>query len=138
MIYVKLLTSTAKAPARSSEDAAGLDLFADEDAQVTALGPTLVSTGLAFELPEGHFGLVRERSSLAADGVFATAGIIDRDYRGEVKVVMNTMNLPYRISAGSRFAQLLVLPYSAEQVSVAPELSPTKRGTGGFGSTGNM
>lgn len=125
-------------PRYSSDAAAGADLHASE---ALLLGPgerAAVPTGIHLELPPGHVGLVWPRSGLALKhGIDTLAGVIDSDYRGELRVVLvNHGREPFRIETGDRVAQLLV--QRVERVSfVAGEgLSATGRGTGGFGSTG--
>ena len=100
----------------------------------------LVPTGIAVALPAGCCGLVLPRSGLAARhgvGVVNGPGLIDPNYRGEVKVVLiNHSSEPFSADAGDRIAQLLVVPFAAPVVEVVSELSATERGEGGFGSSG--
>jgi len=131
-------------PAYQTEHAAGLDLLAAvaDDAPVV-LEPgkyTLVATGLSIALPEGFEAQVRPRSGLAAKHgvtVLNAPGTIDADYRGEVAVLLiNHGSAAFTIRRGERIAQMVIAPVTqAELVSVIA-LSPTMRGTGGFGSTG--
>jgi len=131
-------------PAYQTEHAAGLDLLAAvaDDAPVV-LEPgkyTLVATGLSIALPEGFEAQVRPRSGLAAKHgvtVLNAPGTIDADYRGEVAVLLiNHGSAAFTIRRGERIAQMVIAPVAqAELVSVIA-LSPTMRGTGGFGSTG--
>ena len=123
-VSVKLLDPRAKRPAYGSPDAAGADLYVLTDGPVTiAPGETvLLHTGLAFAIPKGYVGLVCARSSLGAKKGLAPAnkvGIIDADYRGEVRV-----------------ARLLIVPYLTAEFIRTDELDTTQRGSGGFGSTG--
>jgi dUTP pyrophosphatase len=96
-----------------------------------------VATGISVEIPPGHVGLVWPRSGLAVrQGIDTLAGVIDSDYRGEVKVVLvNHGTEPFAIAAGDRIAQLLVQPVARVRFTRAA-LAPTGRGAGGFGSTG--
>ena len=124
-------------PAYGSAAAAGADLTAAEE---VTLGPgawASVGTGLHLEIPAGHVGLVWPRSGLAVRHAIDTlAGVIDSDYRGEVRVVLvNHGPEPFRIAVGDRVAQLLV--QRVERVAfVRAPLAGTARGTAGFGSTG--
>ena len=78
-----------------------------------------------------------QRSGLAVKGIDVGAGVIDQDFRGELHALMlNTTSTAFVLEAGSRVAQLLVLPCLAPEVEVVEELSSTERGSGGFGSTG--
>ena len=124
-------------PVYSSPAAAGADLKA---AEAVTIGPgerAAVGTGLRLEIPPGHVGLVWPRSGLAVrHGIDTLAGVIDSDYRGEVRVVLvNHGREAFAIAPGDRIAQLLV--QRVETVSfVRQDLDDTARGQGGFGSTG--
>ena len=134
------LTSTAITPTRGTPGAAGLDLYADEDALITSGAPVFVGTGIAVEIPEGYVGLVFIRSGLSKSGVGLTnsVGVIDSDYRGEIKLSMIYVagNGGHYIRARDRVAQLVVLPAPLFDLIEVDALAPTERGSGGFGSTG--
>ncbi len=141
-VAIKKLNPNAKLPAYGSEYAAGADLFACIEGEIT-IAPhrtVMVPTGLAMELPVGYAGFIYARSGLASKKGLAPAnkvGVVDCDYRGEVKVALhNHGEVPQEISAGERIAQLVVAPYVTAQFDEAGELSATVRGEGGFGSTG--
>ncbi len=127
------------APPRPGD--AGYDLFAIDDYQAAPGQRLLVATGLHLEIPPGHVGLVKDRSSVAAAGLHCLAGVIDSAYRGELKILLvNLGSESYVIQAGAKIAQLLVLPVYTAPVQYAAalsELSTTERGAGGFGSTGD-
>jgi dUTP pyrophosphatase len=133
----KKLRGDAIAPVYGSEQAAGLDLFSVEEMVLTPLTTTLVPTGLAVEIPVGNYGAMRARSSMFKRGILCD-GTIDADYRGEVFVMLhNTNTFPITIKKGDKVAQMIISPFRrAFFVHEAAELSDTKRGTGGFGSTG--
>ena len=147
---VKLLNPAAKPPVRGSSDAAGYDLHAfDEelqktDADTTPLGVVhahsraIVKTGISVAIPEGYYGRVAPRSGLAVKaGIDVGAGVIDRDYRGEVGVVLfNHSDKDFTYSNGDRIAQLILTAYASPAVTVVDNLDDTYRGSGGFGSTG--
>lgn len=144
IVKVKKLDDRAILPTYGSACAAGADLYAlvDEESLTIAAGETvLVSTGLSVEIPEGYVGLIYARSGLATKKGLAPAnkvGVIDSDYRGEVKVALfNQSGKEQTIAAGERVAQLVIAPYLAVEYQQAEELSDTARGAGGFGSTGN-
>ncbi len=129
-------------PARQSAHAAGVDLLAAVDAPVE-ISPgafARIPTGVAIALPEGHEAQVRPRSGLSAKhGLFLlnSPGTIDEDYRGEIAVlVANFGSTPFRVERGLRIAQLVVSPVARVEWREVPELPPTDRGAGGFGSTG--
>lgn len=132
------VTGTGAPPRYASDAAAGADLHAAES---LTLGPgerAAVATALHLELPPGHVGLVWPRSGLALKhGIDTLAGVVDSDYRGEVKVVLvNHGREPFRIEPGDRIAQLLVQRVERASFVPADVLSGTVRGTGGFGSSG--
>jgi deoxyuridine 5'-triphosphate nucleotidohydrolase len=127
------------APRRCSDLAAGIDLCADHGCVVPPGGSAvLVGTGVAFALPAGTVGIVKSRSSLAAKhDIEVGAGVIDADYRGEVRVLLrNFGRAPFEVSPGDRIGQLVVLPLHAGALVQADTLDETRRGAGGFGSTG--
>jgi dUTP pyrophosphatase len=131
-------------PAYQTAEAAGLDLLAAVAADAPlVLAPgarALVPTGLVVALPAGHEGQVRPRSGLAARHgvtVLNSPGTVDADYRGEVQVLLvNLGDAPFAIARGARIAQLVVAPVTRAVLVPVTTLSPTVRGTGGFGSTG--
>ena len=141
-IPVKLLRPGAKLPTFGSAEAAGADLYACLDADVTiAPGETaFISTGLAMELPRGFVGLIYARSGLACKRGLAPAnkvGVIDSDYRGEFIVALyNHGKEPQTVSHGERVAQLVITPVLVPSYMEVQELNDTQRGEGGFGSTG--
>ncbi|HLL54769.1 MAG TPA: dUTP diphosphatase [Myxococcaceae bacterium] len=129
-------------PAYQTELAAGMDLRADLDGEVT-LGPLerrAIPTGLALEIPPGYEGQVRPRSGLALKHGLTclnTPGTIDADYRGEVQVVLvNLSNEAFTVRRGDRIAQLVVAEVRRAQLTEVAELAGSPRGEGGFGSTG--
>ena len=138
MIKTKRLTNTATIPTRGSEKAAGLDLYADNEHTVLPNCVSVVPTGIAMAIPDGFVGLVWPRSGLACKhGVQTLAGVIDSDYRGEIKVALTTCTkTTVRIEQGDRVAQLLIMPVSMLQCVEVNSLDDTERGAAGFGSTG--
>ena len=141
-INIKKLTDTAVLPDRGSAYAAGYDLFADvaEALEIQPHQTVMIPTGLAMELPEGYWGGIFARSGLAAKESLRPAncvGVVDADYRGEVKVALHNDSAEVRkITPGQKVAQLVVVPFLSVEFDVVDELSDTVRGIGGFGSTG--
>ena len=141
-VKVKKLDERAVLPVYGSEAAAGADLYAVTDGDVTFLpGETkMIHTGLALEVPEGYAGLIYARSGLATKRGLAPAnkvGVVDSDYRGEVMVALHNHSGEARtVNSGDRIAQLVITPYITAVFEEKKELSPTARGAGGFGSTG--
>ena len=142
-VSIKKLNANATIPTYGSEYAAGADLYACLDGEVTIAPHTtvLIPTGIAMELPVGYAGLIYARSGLATKKGLAPAnkvGVVDCDYRGEVKVALhNHGEIPQTVSCGERIAQLVIAPYLTAQFVESEQLSETVRGEGGFGSTGS-
>lgn len=135
---IQLLTPEATIPTRGSEKSAGLDLHSAEDCTIEPRERKLVSTGIAVALPSNSYGRVAPRSGLAVKhGIDVLAGVVDEDYRGEVKVALiNLGTEPFVVSKGDRIAQLVIESISRPVVEVVESLEETARGAGGFGSTG--
>mgnify|MGYP001246086141 FL=1 len=134
----------ARLPTRGSEYAAGWDLYALEEYVVPFRKSVKLRTGLRVAIPVGYEGQVRARSSLGSMGLILphSIGTIDADYRGELFVLMTWIGEgeSYKVNAGERIAQLLISPIpevSFKEVSIE-QLGDTKRGDGGFGSTGRF
>lgn len=125
-------------PEYGSPGAAGADLRASEPLVILPGERAAVPTALRLEIPPGHVGLVWPRSGLAVrHGIDTLAGVIDSDYRGELKVVLvNHGAEPFPIAQGDRVAQLLVQPVQRVRFQAADDVADTDRGSGGFGSTG--
>ena len=142
-VSIRRLSERAIVPSYGSRNAAGADLYALIEGELT-LEPgqtALIHTGWALEIPEGYVGLVCARSGLATKKGLAPAnkvGVIDADYRGECMVPLhNHSAVPQTIADGERIAQLLIMPVAACEFVEADQLSDTQRGAGGFGSTGS-
>lgn len=141
-INIKKLNDNAIIPTYGSEYAAGADLYACIDDDLTILpGETrLIKTGLAIELPIGYAAFIYARSGLASKRGLAPAnkvGVVDCDYRGEIMVALhNHSNTEQVVAKGERIAQMVIAPYITAEFDVVDELSDTVRGAGGFGSTG--
>ena len=125
-------------PDYATAGAAGADLRARGAIEIPPGGRAAVPTGLRFQIPRGHVGLVWPRSGLAVrQGIDTLAGVIDSDYRGEVRVVLvNHGPAPFPIAPGDRIAQLLLQRVERAALVASHELEDTDRGGGGFGSTG--
>ena len=144
-IYV-LNESKNSDPRYQTDGAAGFDIASNEKRVVIYPGQIyVVSTGIRLAIPEGYEGQVRPRSSLGLKGAYIpnSPGTIDCDYRGEVKVILHNLSkVPLIIEQGDRIAQIII------KKSLRPKLvsldfdkwketvSETRRGAGGFGSTG--
>lgn len=137
-LKIKKLKPEAKLPSYAHPGDAGLDLCAAEVALIPAHTRAEISTGLAFEIPDGYVGLVWDKSGLAfKKGLTTMSGVLDAGYRGELKLlVYNTTDQDYSFNVGEKVAQLLIQPIERPEIAEADSLSETSRGEGGFGSTG--
>ncbi|MEG0546819.1 MAG: dUTP diphosphatase [Oscillospiraceae bacterium] len=142
-LKIKKLNENAVVPMRATSGSAGLDLCASiEKPILLECGDTaVIPTGLSIELPNENYGaFVFARSGLSVKhgiGLLNSVGVIDSDYRGEIMVgVINQKRESYEIKPNERIAQLVIMPVSNMPIAEVDETSDTKRGTGGFGSTG--
>ena len=141
-IRVKILREGALLPTYGSAEAAGADLYACLEEELTILpGQTaFVPTGIALEVPRGCAGLIYARSGLACKRGLAPAnkvGVVDSDYRGEIIVALHNHGaVPQTIENGERIAQFLITPVLTPVYETAETLSDTLRDQAGFGSTG--
>ena len=139
-IRVKLLRPGAKLPYRATELASGYDIYASLPDGPVTVGqvPVVIPTGLAMEVPEGLDAQFRPRSGLARQGVLATFGTLDADYRGEIMITLYTTapGIEHTVHDGDRIAQLVVVRLAPVDFQLAEHLSETARGAGGHGSTG--
>ena len=144
----------AKIPTRSHEFDGGLDLYAPNTTSVhgckytapiyghgyglVGVGQRVIDTGVHVEIPRGYVGLLRSRSgTMINDGIYAGEGTIDCGYTGSIKVkLFNTTPKDYKINAGDRIAQLVIVPCLLLDLELVDKLEETDRGDGGFGSTG--
>ena len=141
-IPVKILREGAKLPTYGSVEAAGADLYAclDSDVTVAPGGTAFIPTGFAMAVPKGCAGLIYARSGMACKRDLAPAnkvGVIDSDYRGEIIVALHNHGSEERIiSNGERIAQMIITPVLTPDYEMADSLEDTARGEGRFGSTG--
>lgn len=139
---IKLLNGRAVVPTYGSDQAAGADLYAaaDKDVYINPHSTEIIDTGIAAAIPDGYFGAIFARSGIASKQGLRPAncvGVIDSDYRGPIKVVLhNDTDITQMIQAGSRIAQLVIIPYKPVDFEIVDDLDETDRGEGGFGSTG--
>jgi dUTP pyrophosphatase len=142
-LNVTKLVPHAILPARSTPGAVGYDLFSIDNYVVLPGRRVVVSTGITVNLPPGTYGRIAPRSGLAVKhGLDTLAGVIDPDYTGEVKVVLQNLdvNQPFVIRPGYRIAQLILEQCLTPEVNEVPSECTglvTERGAAGFGSTGN-
>jgi dUTP pyrophosphatase len=137
-LKIKRLRQDAKIPQYAHPGDAGLDLYAVEDITFAPNERAAVPTGIAMEIPEGHVGLIWDKSGLSIKhGLKTLGGVVDSGYRGEVLVgIMNLSDAEYTIHKGEKVAQMIIQKKETIEVVEASELTETARGEGGFGSTG--
>lgn len=141
-VEIKKVKENAKMPTYGTANAAGADLYAciQENVTIEAHETKLVPTGLSFSIPEGYAGLIYARSGLASKRHLAPAnkvGVVDSDYRGEVLVALhNHSDEAQTIEPDERIAQFIITPYVKAEFLEVENLDDTERGDGGFGSTG--
>lgn len=141
-VKIQYLSPKAARPEYATDGSAGMDLTAamDQPVLLKVGGRAMIPTGIAIQIPQGYGGFVFPRSGLAYKKGISMAncvGVIDSDYTGEIKVVLhNISGHDYTVNPGDRVAQLVFLPVPQAELEEVDELEETRRGSGGFGSTG--
>ena len=137
-MFVKKLNNNAILPLKGSSGSAGYDVFSCEDKILLPKTRSLISTGISISIDAKDFYIrIAPRSGMAVKGIDVGAGVVELDYRGEVKVLLiNNSDSKYAIGYGDRIAQLIIEKIYMLDVINASELDETDRGSGGFGSTG--
>ncbi len=141
-VNLKKLNRNAIIPTRGSVSSAGYDLYAclENSVEIKPGETVKIPTGLAIEVPEGYVGLIFARSGLSINKNIAPAnkvGVCDSDYRGEYIVALkNDGDSTYIVKNKDRVAQLVVVPFLDVEFKEVENLTETKRGENGFGSTG--
>lgn len=140
-VNIKKLSDNAVIPTRGTPFSAGMDLTATKVRVVEESdhGYVEYGTDLAFEIPEGHVGLLFPRSSISKTGMILSnsVGVIDSDYRGEVTMRFKWRRETKLYQPGERIGQLIIIPYPQIELVPVQELNETVRGEGGYGSTGS-
>ena len=141
-LLIKKLDKNINLPQYKTRYSSGMDLIANINETIT-IQPgkkSIIPTGIAVSIPLEYEVQIRPRSGLAAKngiGVLNSPGTIDADYRGEVKVILiNLGNSSFKINKNDRIAQMILCPIAKVEFEEVDELPDTKRGEGGFGSTG--
>ena len=141
-ILIKRLSKNIPLPKYETDGSSGMDLAAniDQEIEINPGKSAIIPTGLAVSIPKNYEIQIRPRSGLAAKNqisVLNTPGTIDADYRGELKVILiNLSEKKFKIVKGLRIAQMVLCPVVKAILKEVDELEETKRGSGGFGSTG--
>jgi len=139
-IYVKKLYDNVEIPTYATDGSAGLDIkaYLNEDITIKPNEIKLISTGLCMKIPINYYGQILPRSGLSLKGITInnSPGIIDSDYRNEIKlIVINNGQEDFIIKNGMRLAQFIIIKHKKIQFKQVENLDNTER-TGGFGSTG--
>ena len=141
-ILIKRLSKNIPLPKYETDGSSGMDLAAniDQEIEINPGKSAVIPTGLAVSIPKNYEIQIRPRSGLAAKNqisVLNTPGTIDADYRGELKVILiNLSEKKFKVEKGLRIAQMVLCPVVKAILKEVDELEETKRGSGGFGSTG--
>jgi dUTP pyrophosphatase len=140
-VQVRLIRPTSKLPFHGSDHAAGYDLYADINKALRIMpgAQVVVPAGIELAIPVGWYGRIADRSGWAANhGITTFAGVVDSDFRGEVKIVISNQGAFEKvIEPGDRMAQIIFeryYPARFEEVLILPE---SQRAKAGLGSTGN-
>lgn len=136
-MLVKKMRDDAKLPTRAHHDDAGIDLYACGTHTVEPHKQAMIPVGIAMEIEEGYVGLIWDKSSIGLKSLKTLAGVIDAGYRGEVHIMIHNLgNNSYTFEHGHKVAQIIIQKVEFPEIIETEELSESKRGTGGFGSTG--
>jgi dUTP pyrophosphatase len=137
-LRIKRLYKEARCPTKGSDEAVGWDLYSTQEKEIPSRGHSLLSTGISITIPQGTYARITPRSGLVVKNMIGIgAGVIDTDYRGEVKVLLfNHGTQPFFIKDGDRIAQMILEKYSRVEMEETEDLIETTRGTKGFGSSG--
>lgn len=140
-IELKQLDKNLPVPEYAYEGDAGCDLYSRINVKLKPGERYLVPTGIAIAIPKGYAGFVQPRSGLAAKhgiSLVNAPGLIDSDYRGEIKVIMINLDPKetFEVKRGDKIAQLVIQKVENVSFKVVDELEETGRGSGGFGSSG--
>lgn len=138
IIKVQKITNEAIIPSKSYAGDAGFDLYSAEEIIIKPGEIKGVKTGVKMEIPKGYVGLIWDKSGLAIKyGVKTMAGVIDSGYRGEIVVILTNLSRNnFKVEKKSKIAQILIQKFENAKIEIRRNLSKTKRGKNGFGSTG--
>jgi len=133
-----VLDEGAKAPTRAHKNDAGFDLYARDTQIIPAKESAVFDTGVHAEIPEGFVGFLKSKSGLNVKHGITSEGVIDAGYTGSIVAkLFNNSCFDYKINAGDKITQLVLLPIITPDIQVVDMLKDTERGDKGFGSTGN-
>ena len=127
-----LMNDNAIIPTRVSKESAGLDLYSSIDVDIEVGSIKKVNTGICISLPENSCGSIRDKSSLASKGLLTLGGVIDKDYMGEIIVIMTSLMKTIKIKKGGKIAQLIVSNIMYPEIKKVKFLKETERNNKGF------
>ena len=127
------MNDNAIKPTRASKESGGLDLYSSMDVNIEVGSIKKVNTGICISLPENSYGSIRDESSLASKGLLTLGGVIDKDYTGEIIVIMTSLIEPIKIKKGQKIAQLIVSNIMYPEIRKVESLKETGRNNKGFG-----
>lgn len=132
-----MLDPGAKMPVRAHDADAGIDIFARETKWIPPKGSALFDSGVHIEIPPHYAGFLKSKSGLNVFHGITSEGVIDAGYTGSICVKLyNNRFLPYRVKAGDKISQLVILPVLLFDTVEVTSMQDTERGCNGFGSTG--
>ena len=130
---IVLMNDNAIKPTRASTESAGLDLYSSIDVDIEVGSIKKVNTGICISLPKRSYGSIRDKSSLASKGLLTLGKVIDKDYTGEIIVIMTSLIEPIKIKKGQKIAQLIVSNIMNPEIKKVESLKKTERNNKGFG-----
>ena len=130
---IVLINNDAIIPTRTSKRSAGLDLYSSIDVDIEVGSIKKVNTGICISPPENSYGSIRDKSSLASEGLLTLSGVIESDYKGEIIVIMTSLIEPIKIKKGQKVAQLIVSNITYPEIKKVKSLKETERNNKGFG-----
>lgn len=139
VLQVERINSQAKLPQKAHEGDAGYDLYANDYCSIAPYAHALVPTGIKMAIPDGYAGLIWDKSGIAFEGIKTMGGVIDSNYRGEIKVIIKNLSEDiYNIIPGQKIAQILIQNISQMEIKEENINDETSRQANGFGSTGKF
>jgi len=139
ILIVEKIIATAKLPQKAHVDDAGYDLYASDYYSIAPYGQALVSTGIKLAIPKNRVGLIWDKSGIAFEGIKTMGGVIDSNYRGEIKVIIKNLSEEiFNIVPGQKIAQLLIQSVCSLELREERIIDETERDDRGFGSSGKF
>ena len=130
---IVLMNDNAIIPTRASKRSTGLDLYSSIEAYIEINSIKKINTEICVSLPENSYGSIRDKSSLAAEGLLILGGVIDNDYTIEIIIIMTSLIEPIKIKQGQKIAQLIVSNITYPEIKLVKFLKSTEKNDKGFG-----